>query len=256
MTSFKSSHELVQSMKMYFQLTSEDEQLLANLQEPAAKYVDSFVDELYDLLLSWPETRAYFSAPGALDRAKSGQRKYLLSLFAGKYDENYFNQRLSVGRTHDRMSLLPRYYCAAYSYYLCYVAPRLIKVLDEDPKRMSKVMQAFIKLTLLDLSLAWEAFYTEREERLQKDREELERRRLEMEGVYNITSKVLNERSEKLYELQKMKGRLLDFARKGEGLFNKLEEKMPNTSLDPEIGGLLRALREELDHALNVLTTT
>lgn len=256
MTSIKSSPELVQSMKSYLQLTSEDEQLLVNLQEPAAKYLDSFVEEFYDVLLSWPETKAYFSAPGAIDRAKTGQRRYFLSLFAGKYDENYFDQRVSVGRSHDSMGVLPCYYCAAYSFYLCYMLPHFMNVPAENSQKRVKVMQALIKLLLLDLSLAWEAFYTEREERLQKEKEELERRRLELEGVYNITAKVLNERSDQLYQLQKMKKELRDFAQKGESLFDKLREKMLLTSLDPETAGILRALREELDHALNVLTTT
>lgn len=257
MTSIKSSPELVQSMKMYFQLTSEDEQLLANLQEPAAKYLDSFVEEFYDLLLSWPETKAYFSAYGAIDRAKTGQRRYFLSLFAGKYDENYFEQRLSVGRTHDRIGLLPRYYCAAYAFYLYYMLPHFMNVPAENSQKRVKVMQAFIKLVFLDLSLAWEAFYTEREERLQKEKEELERRKLELEGIYNITGKVLNERSEQLYQLQKMKGVVLDYAQKGEVLFNKLKEKLPSTSLDPETDEILRAVKTEvLERARNALVTT
>ena len=72
---------------------------------------------LYDHLLKFEPTRAFFGNSEMLARVKNYQKRYFTELTEGRTDEAYFENRLRVGDTHQRIELLPQWYLGLYSRY-------------------------------------------------------------------------------------------------------------------------------------------
>jgi hypothetical protein len=111
--SFNLTEEEVRRRKDYLEITQEDEQRLRDMHAHLQAYSQEIADRFYEYLLSHPHTRAMLSAPGLIERLKQLQRTYFSELTAGKYDIEYFENRLKVGQTHDRVGLAPEWYLGA-----------------------------------------------------------------------------------------------------------------------------------------------
>lgn len=187
MAAIEITPELVQKLKAYFRISPEDEQALTLLQDAAAQHVDAFLDRLYSHYFEFPETKAFFPDNETLKRARQGQRGHLLSLFSGQYDEAYFDSLLRVGEAHDRIGLPPRWYIGAYAFYITELIPLFGSALaSKSIEQGLATRQALVKILLLDIALAWEKFYINREERL-------ERRIREITALSEFTATRVNE---------------------------------------------------------------
>src|SRR5436190_511370 len=71
----------------------------------AKEYADPVIDAFYEHLLSFDETAAFFREPAVLERVKRLQKEYFLRLTAGDYEEEYVENRLSIGAVHERIGL-------------------------------------------------------------------------------------------------------------------------------------------------------
>jgi DNA-binding NtrC family response regulator len=71
-------------------LDEEDAARLRGIHEMAEAQADKIIDKLYNHILSFEETRAFFPTPEILERVKSYQRRYFVELTTGATDEAYF----------------------------------------------------------------------------------------------------------------------------------------------------------------------
>jgi rsbT co-antagonist protein RsbR len=120
------------------------------------KHADSVIDEFYQHIMSFDETRAFFRDPKLLERVKRLQKEYFLQLTRGQYGEDYIRSRLKIGFVHQRINLPLKTYFGMYNYYLRAVARRFL--LDESGPTREKVETyiSLLKLVFLDISLALE----------------------------------------------------------------------------------------------------
>ena len=73
--------------KQFLRLTKAEERNVTALQPFIAEYVDDLVSAFYRHLLTFPGTRKFLSNELISARLLEAQKRYLLSLVTGPYDE-------------------------------------------------------------------------------------------------------------------------------------------------------------------------
>jgi len=150
--------------KKFLQLDAVDIERLQTINELAEKYADEVIEDFYRHLLSFPETRSFFSDPHQLARVKNLQKQYFLRLTQGKYDADYVADRLKIGQIHERIGLPVNAYLGMYNFYLRAVADRLFEHYAGEPRQALDAFVALMKLTFLDMSLAIDTYIDSREQ--------------------------------------------------------------------------------------------
>ncbi len=143
--------------------TEADRVALADLRPLMERNADRLVAGFYRHLLSFGPTRRLLADPGVKERLLQKQRAYLLSLTGPEIDARYLDERVRIGRTHERIGLEPRWYLGAYSLYFSLLVPLLNDALGSDPARLERATGALTKLFFLDAQLAMEAYIERRE---------------------------------------------------------------------------------------------
>lgn len=147
----------IRSRREFFRLSDEDLKRLASLRPFAEKVTDAIVEEFYALLLSHPETLAFFGDEATIRRVKRTQSEYFLGLFAGRCDAAYVEDRLRVGAAHERIGLAPKWYLGAYRQYLHLIHEALYAELSDE----AAIRQAFAsiqRIVFFDVALAIDTY--------------------------------------------------------------------------------------------------
>lgn len=142
----------------FLQLTSEDEEALRALKPLLERRVDEVVDAFYAHLLTFAETAQLLADRTTVARLKRLQRDYLLRITDGCFDEQYFEERLRIGRTHERVGLAPKWYLLAYHQFFRLLCPLIEELYSESPPLATRAILALHKAFMLDASLAMEAY--------------------------------------------------------------------------------------------------
>jgi len=141
----------------FLNLGPEDEVNLAEIREFARTHVDEIVDAFYAHLLAFDETRSLLQDPGLVRQLKQTQRAYFLRMTEGRFDAEYFESRLRVGDSHQRIDLHPEWYLGTYNLYLRLVMERL-RDHYHDPDRLVALITSLSKVIFLDMGLAVDAY--------------------------------------------------------------------------------------------------
>jgi uncharacterized membrane protein (DUF373 family) len=96
-------------VKNHYFFTDADADLLKELLPLARENADAMIDEFYDYLLRIPETAAFLRDEAALTRLKKIHSEWFLSLFSGRYDNNYLANLQHIGQAHVRIGLNAHY---------------------------------------------------------------------------------------------------------------------------------------------------
>ena len=189
----------------FLKLSKADHKLAHRLKEEVIiPNANKIIDRFYDILLFQPETRKWLLEGTIIERLKSTQYRYLLSLGIDFDTEEYFENRLQIGIMHAVIDLpLSAYQCAYCNLIQCIadVIPESIKNNGQDYRDL---MTFITKITSLDISLATEtyhySFMSELEEEVKMVRSRESKLRSEAEtdsltGLYNrkLAFNLLNE---------------------------------------------------------------
>jgi len=161
----------VELRKRFFVLKKEDEELLKKIGEVLDRHADEIIEKFYEHLLSFPETKAYFKDKETINRVKGYQKAYFKRLTKGNYDLKYFEERLKIGVAHDRIKLPVKFYIGAYNKYHDIVIPKICKEHGYNDCEATLPLSAFLKIILLDMSLAIDAYIAAREAKLAESEE-------------------------------------------------------------------------------------
>lgn len=157
--SFVLTEDEVRRRKAYLEITEADEQRLREAHPLLEAQAGTVLDRFYDYLLSHEHTRRMLSAPGLIDRLKAVQVKYFSELTSGEYGLAYFENRLRVGLTHERVGLAPEWYMGAYDKYLQIVSEALHEAFGSELERYLTTMTSLTKVIHLDMNLTLEAYF-------------------------------------------------------------------------------------------------
>ncbi len=157
--------------KAFLLFRDEDVEHLRGLHELAEKYADAVIEDFYDHLFAFEESREFFSDPAVLARVKAAQKQYFLRLTQGDYGTAYVEDRLRVGTAHERINLPLKLYLGAYSFYLQTIASHILQEHRNDPAQGLPIFLSFLKLVLMDMGLAIETYLHQRERTIRAQQE-------------------------------------------------------------------------------------
>ncbi|HEV7336035.1 MAG TPA: methyl-accepting chemotaxis protein [Bosea sp. (in: a-proteobacteria)] len=200
MSSSSALSERLQFMKL-------DKSALESIQSVKPIVMDALpqaLDDFYDQVRAFPETRAFFSGEPHISGAKSKQIAHWDMISGGRFDEDYVRAVSIVGQVHARIGLAPRWYIGGYGLVLealigKIIAARWPQANEEgtvgvfgnafrarQSKSDSRVsagsvsaeVSAVAKATLLDMDFAISVYLEAAESaRLESEREVLEKER-------------------------------------------------------------------------------
>lgn len=157
--SMKISQEERQVRLQYVNFTDEDAQLLKKVKPLMEKKADFIVEQFYNNIQNYPELMNLIDKAGSnIELLKQSQKRYLLELFDGCYDEAYFNRRLHIGVVHKQIGLTPRWYLGGYSQYINIISPLILRKYWFSPSTFLKTQQALNKILSVDSQLAIDTY--------------------------------------------------------------------------------------------------
>ena len=165
----------------FIRLRPEERALLRELRSIVEPFAGTFVQQFYEHLLRFDETRQLLADEAVRKRLLIAQQDYLVSLFSGDYGPDHYESRLRIGFTHERIHLHPKWYLGAYALYISLLVPLILDHFSDDPARGQAAVMALHKVLNLDMQLAMESYILASEEKLRWSNRELERLNQEMD---------------------------------------------------------------------------
>ena len=144
----------------WLQLTDRDVALVREAAVFLRPRADDIVRRFYDHSFAFPEfVRKVEESGSNRARLEGTQKDYFLRLLDAKFDDDYFEHRLRLGRTHAVLNVEPRWNVGNYAVYSRLVFDELAKKLKGQ--KLVETIEAFAKVFVLDASLAVEAYISE-----------------------------------------------------------------------------------------------
>jgi len=141
-----------------------DETDVANLKSLAPTFVihgPGVTDRFYETLGRFPETAKLID--GRIDALKATHAQWMSELFAGDYEEAYFDRRVKIGMVHVRIGL-PPYFVEAVMNFIR--TEGLLAIHQEHPNNADTLSRSLLKILDLDLILINMAYSEERLDRV------------------------------------------------------------------------------------------
>jgi methyl-accepting chemotaxis protein len=144
--------------KSYYRIDESDSEHMRGIREMAGQHMAEVIDDFYKHLTSNKNTAAFFQSPKHLESVKALQSRYFMELFDGSYDDRYGENRINVGKTHERIGLGPQWYIGAYALYLCRMLPLVMMHHQGDVEAAIGTFQSMIKIICMDMGLAIDTY--------------------------------------------------------------------------------------------------
>lgn len=144
----------------FLRLSKADHKLAQQLnREVITPYVDQIVDRFYEDLLFHPASRKWLLDGEIIERLKTTQRQYLLTLGIDFDSEAYFENRLQIGVVHAAVKLPLNVYQCAYCNLTQHIMDAFPPSITENAPKHRLISKFVIKITSLDMSLAIETYH-------------------------------------------------------------------------------------------------
>jgi signal transduction histidine kinase len=177
----------------FLRFDAKDQQLLKELEELFTEHADEIVNAFYNHLFKFEETRSLLTDEKVSTRLKGFQKEYLLSMVRGHYDDAYYESRLRIGRTHERIRLEPKYYLGTYALYISLLYPLIFEKYKENPEKLLSTLLALTRIIMLDAQIAMEAYIETYHQKLAFINTELEKMNWTLEERVEERTKELKE---------------------------------------------------------------
>jgi signal transduction histidine kinase len=144
--------------RAYLDLAEENIEETRALARTFGSFMDAFVDRFYEHLFA-SETASFLTSPGLVARLKQTQKRYFESLFQARLDSAYVEDRRRIGRAHAEIGLEPQWYLGAYNQFVQYCFRQFAERCDGDLSRYVEGTLSLLKIVLLDMGLALDAYF-------------------------------------------------------------------------------------------------
>ncbi|WP_137130681.1 globin-coupled sensor protein [Rhizobium sp. FY34] len=130
---------------------------LSDMQQTIKQSIGPALDSFYEKASKHPHTASFFSNPQHIAHAKGRQEKHWGAIASGKYDEAYVDAVSTVGRTHARLGLEPRWYIGGYALIIEGIVKAVIAselkgfFVEKKAKAVQEQISAVIKAALVDM---------------------------------------------------------------------------------------------------------
>lgn len=164
-----------EEMKSYIGFTEEDAIQLRELKTCLERHFSAVVNQFYEVLLKHPEAAAVFRHPGQVERLREQLKTWLATLFSGRYDEAYWNQRAEIGRAHVRIGLAQHYMFAAMEVIRQELQKHVVESGVSAPHRR---LESLHKLLCLEIGMMLETYKESYSEQIREGERAVLRERL------------------------------------------------------------------------------
>lgn len=148
--------DLFEEMKQFVNFDEADARALTELKPLLAPQLPAVVETFYDTLSRHPRAHAVIAAdPSMLGRLKKSLLVWLNELFEGRYDEDYYDRRSRIGRTHVRVDLPQHYMFTAMNVVRLNLLTRIQQL---NPPGVIQKLCAVHKLLDLELAIMNETY--------------------------------------------------------------------------------------------------
>jgi methyl-accepting chemotaxis protein len=132
------------------------------------------LDKFYERLRQTPEVRRFFTDETHIKRAKGAQENHWSSISAGNFDQHYVDKVRSIGLTHARIGLEPRWYIGGYAIILEHLIKAVVR--ETWPKTLMNrksrqgaedagdALASLVKAVMLDMDFAISVYIDAAEE--------------------------------------------------------------------------------------------
>jgi methyl-accepting chemotaxis protein len=136
----------------FFTIDAATQAILAEVSEPILKKIRPLLDDFYDHIWQFPETREILGDRSRTETLKDKQIAHWEKLLSGTFDDDYLQRAYVIGGAHHRIGLKPNWYIGGYTFILSRIGS-----LIESTVEASDVQHAFgaiSKALMLDLEIA------------------------------------------------------------------------------------------------------
>ncbi|MCF1472800.1 globin-coupled sensor protein [Agrobacterium vitis] len=144
----------------FLKLTASDLQVVAGLQPIIAHSIGPTLDIFYQTAKQHPEAAKFFSSDSHIEHAKQKQIKHWSHLLSGHLDGAYVASATTIGRTHAKLGLDPRWYIDGYGLILSGLVTGVLEaemrgtLFGSRMKGAIPKISALIRATMLDMDFA------------------------------------------------------------------------------------------------------
>ncbi len=132
------------------------------------------LDKFYGQLRATPEVRHFFENESHMTRAKGAQADHWSSISSGNFDDRYVSKVRTIGLTHARIGLEPRWYIGGYAVILDHLIKAIVshtwpkglmgRGAKEGATEAGEALAALVKAVLLDMDFAISVYMDAAEE--------------------------------------------------------------------------------------------
>ncbi|WP_434511298.1 methyl-accepting chemotaxis protein [Desulfitobacterium sp. AusDCA] len=167
-----------------------DEQQLTLLKEIRPlieRDADEIIRSFYEHVLTVSDLKAIIEQNSTVDRLYVTMKKYLLSIFTDKIDENFMEWRVKIGEVHKRINLPPFYYLSSYQVMYDEILPRIVQQYRKKPEQSLRLCLALLKILSFDQQVVMASYIQSYMQDLDK-KSELEQAYAEIDSLQRRVS--------------------------------------------------------------------
>lgn len=178
--------DLEESMQL-LRLDATQLALLKEFQPIIERDVDDIVKRFYAHITAVPGLKEIIDQHSAVERLYITQKKYLLSIFTDKIDENFLMWRVKIGEAHKRINLPPFYYLSSYQTLYDEILPRIFQHYRKKPEQALRLSLALLRIFSFDQQVVMASYITSYVSEIDK-KAELEKAYEEIGGLQRRVS--------------------------------------------------------------------
>lgn len=133
--------------------------------------LDAIVDRFYTYLLRIDDFNRLVGGASGAARLRNSQEKYLLGLGIDFQKREYFEERLRIGSVHHRIGVPQSFYQCTFQGLQSLLIEYIPDSIRNDGPAFAEILRFILRITALDMSLAVESYYSNRESDLTKSLE-------------------------------------------------------------------------------------
>ncbi|MDI6802040.1 MAG: protoglobin domain-containing protein [Thermodesulfovibrionales bacterium] len=150
----------LKDIKLHYNFTVEDEKRLASLRDVMTENADKAMDALHSWILQTKETAAFFTEESRKRHVFDSQKKWFLDLFAGSYDNRYYERLIGIGQAHVRKLVDAHYMNRAINIVRNFCIGILSRHI-ENPEEQASVLISIEKILDINLDIITSSYIEE-----------------------------------------------------------------------------------------------
>ena len=125
--------------------------------------LDGIIYRFYQHLMSFPEGRNLFGDKRILENLPARQKSHWQSLFACRFDHDFEERALAIGKAHFRHGVALHLYVAGYNFFHCELIEAITEwsLRNDRGQRLSGALSAVTQVINLDMDLALSVYTRE-----------------------------------------------------------------------------------------------